>query len=52
MRIMFLRFLRLGKNDKMRKNIPMIIMLIDKIIPKGRPISKNKVNRKVMFTPI
>jgi hypothetical protein len=52
MRIIFLMFLRLGKNDNMRKNIPMIIRLIEKIIPMGKLISKNKVKRKVTFTTI
>jgi hypothetical protein len=45
-------FLRLGKNDKMRKNMPAIITLIDTIISKGRPISKNKVKRNQTFTPV
>ena len=36
-------FLRLGKNDNMRKKIPIIIRLIDKLISKGKLISKNKV---------
>ena len=45
-------FLRLGKNDKMRKNMPIIIRLIDKLISRGKLISKNKVKRKEMFTTI
>jgi hypothetical protein len=51
-KIMLLMFLRLGKNDNMRKNIPIIIRLIDKLISMGKLISKNKVKRKVMFTMI
>ena len=42
MRIIFLMFLRLGKNDKMRKNIPIIIKIIEKLIPKGKLITKNR----------
>jgi hypothetical protein len=49
---MFLMFLRLGKNDKMIKNIPIIIRLIDKLISKGKLISKNNVKRKEIFTKI
>jgi len=49
---MFLMFLRLGKNDKMIKNIPIIIRFIDIIISKGKPISKNKEKRKETFTTI
>jgi len=35
-------FLRLGKNDKMRKNKPIIIKIIEKLIPKGKLITKNR----------
>jgi hypothetical protein len=42
MRIIFLMFLRLGKNDKMRKNIPITIKIIEKLIPKGKLITKNR----------
>ena len=52
MRIMFFLFLRLGKNDNMRKNIPSIIILIDKLISRGKRIAENKVKRKEMFTTI
>jgi hypothetical protein len=45
-------FLRLGKNDNMRKNMPIITRLIEILIPKGKLISKNKVKRKEMFTTI
>jgi hypothetical protein len=45
-------FLRLGKNDKIRKNMPIIITLIGIITSKGKPISKNKVNKNVTFTPV